>query len=99
VENNGEALPHVFFGIDVANGIVAAYRGVEFDGDRYDDLDWSGLLRYLDEVYSPAPLVVKQVIVTSLLLQLPWPHEAGYEIVSHLGPVLAPKFAEVRPYG
>jgi hypothetical protein len=95
VANNGGPLPHVFFW-DVTTAVMHAYNGTDA---YYAGLDWRGLLEYLEEVYTAAPLEVKQVIVTSFLFSLPWPAESGYAIVAELGPVLAEKFRQVRPGG
>jgi len=95
VENNGGPLPHVFFW-DVIQAVVHAYNGTDAC---HADLDWRGLLQYLEEVYPTAPLTVKEVIVTSFLEYLPWPAEPGYPIVAELGPVLGEKFRQVRPAG
>ena len=96
VENEGDALAHVFLSIDVVPAAVAAYNGE--DGD-YHDLDWQGLLQYLDEVYPTSDPYVQEAVVTSFLMDLPWPTEPGYGITDHLGPVLKEKFREVRPSG
>lgn len=100
VENNGGALPHVFFG-DVTDAVVAAYCHDAEGGKEteYARLDWRGLLGFFEETYPAAPLRVKEVIVTSFLLDLPWPKQPGYGLAGCLGPVLAGKFAEVRPGG
>lgn len=95
VENNGGPLPHVFFG-DVTEALVDAYKGTN---PEYAELDWQSLLDFLDRLYPTAQLGVKEVIVTSFLLDLPWPAQSGYGIVGHLGPVLTEKFREVRPGG
>ena len=95
VENNGIPLPLVFFD-DVTLAVVAAYEGTDLD---YAESDWRGFLDFLDSAYPTAQLDVKEVIVTSFLLQLPWPEQPGYGIVDHLGPVLTQKFREVRPGG
>ena len=95
VENNRGPLPHLFFW-DVTQAVMHAYNGTDAD---YADLDWRGLIQYLEEIYPTAPLEVKTVIVTSFLEDLPWPAEPGYAIVAELGPVLAEKFRQVRPAG
>ena len=95
VENNAIPLPHVFFA-DATRAVVAAYAGTDPD---YAELDWRGFLDFLDSRYPGAQAGVKEVIVTSFLLQLPWPAQPGYGIVDHLGPALVQKFREVRPGG
>jgi hypothetical protein len=95
VEDNGYPLPHVFFW-DVTMAVTHAYNGTDA---HYADLDWRGLLLYLKETYPTAPLEVKEVIVTSFLLNLPWAAEPGYAIVAELGPALDEKFRQVRPAG
>ena len=95
VEDNGDPLPHVFFW-DVTKAVMHAHNGTDA---HYDDLDWRGLIQYLEETYPTAPLEVKEVIVTSFLMNLPWPAEPGYAIVAELGPALAEKFRQVRPAG
>jgi hypothetical protein len=95
VENNGGPLPHVFF-LDVTMAVMHAYNGTDAC---YADLDWRGLIQYLEEIYLTAPLDVKKVIVTSFLLNLPWPAERGYAIVAELDPALAEEFRQVRPAG
>jgi hypothetical protein len=95
VENNGGPLPHLFFW-DVTQAIVDAYTN---NGVEYADLDWRGLLDFLEEVYPTAHLDVQKVIVTSFLMNLPWPGEPGYGLVELLGPALAKMFVQVRPSG
>lgn len=95
VENNGGPLPHVFFW-EVTQAVMHAYSGTDAD---YAEFDWRGLIEYLEETYPTAPLEVKEVIVTSFLLNLPWPGEPGYAIVAELGPTLAEKFRQVRAAG
>jgi hypothetical protein len=95
VGNNGGPLPHVFFW-DVTQAVVHARNGTN---PEYADLDWRGLLSHLEEVHPRAPIEVKEVIVTSFLLNLPWPQEPGSGIAAELGPVLSEKFKEVRPAG
>lgn len=95
VENNGSPLPHVFFW-DVTQAVMHAYNGTDA---YYGDLDWRELLQFLEETYPTAPLNVKEVLVTSFLLNLPWPAEPGYAIVAELGPALAERFRQVRPAG
>ena len=54
VENNGGPLPHVFFW-DVTMAVIHAYNGTDA---YYADLDWRGLIQYLEETYPTAPLKV-----------------------------------------
>ncbi|HEV2636323.1 MAG TPA: hypothetical protein VGX23_14320 [Actinocrinis sp.] len=96
VENEGQVLAHVFLSIDVVPAALAAYSGQ--DGD-YQDLDWRALLTYLDDTFPTADPYLQKAIVTSFLMDLPWPTEPGYGIIEHLGPVLAAKFHEARPAG
>ena len=95
IENNRGPLPHVFFW-DVTMAVTHACNGTDA---YYADLDWRGLIQYLEEIYPMAPPEVKEVIVTSFLYNLPWPAQPGYAIVTELGPVLAGKFRQVRPAG
>lgn len=95
VENNGGPQPHVFFW-DVTMAVMHACNGTDA---YYADLDWRGLIQYLEEIFPMAPLEVKKVIVTSFLYNLPWPAQPGYAFVTELGPVLAEEFRQVRPAG
>jgi hypothetical protein len=47
VENNGGLLAHVFFW-DVTQAVMHAYNGTDA---YYADLDWRGLIQYLDEIF------------------------------------------------
>jgi hypothetical protein len=47
VADNGDPLPHVFFW-DVTTAVMHAYNGT---AARYADLDWRGLIQYLEEAY------------------------------------------------
>ena len=100
VANNGGALPHVFFE-RVTRAAVAAYC-CDVEGGRageYARLDWRGLVGFFEETYPAAPLPVKELIVTSFLMDLPGAREPGYGLVGRLGPVLAWKYVQVRPGG
>lgn len=95
VENNGGPLPHFFFW-DVTQAVMDAYSG---QSEEYADLDWQGLIDFLEQTYPAADLEVQKIIVTSFLMNLPWPGEPGYDITAHLGPALAEMFEKVRPAG
>ncbi|MER6114782.1 hypothetical protein [Streptomyces sp. NPDC001743] len=86
-------LPHVFFW-DVTQETVRSYLGLDADAP-----DWRRTLRFLEEQSTRNVPGIDEVVVTSFLEYLPFPGKPGHEIVGELGPVLAAKFAEVRPAG
>ncbi|MCP2323410.1 hypothetical protein HDA40_001917 [Hamadaea flava] len=92
VENNDGLLAHVLFW-DITSDVLVAFRGDD------DGLSWRDALAFFDESYLRGDREVREVLVTSFLLNLPWPDQPGYEIVGHLGPVLAERFVAVRPNG
>ncbi|THA73052.1 hypothetical protein E6R60_25690 [Streptomyces sp. A0642] len=93
VFNQDGVLPHVFFW-DVTQETVRSYLGLDADAP-----DWRRTLRFLEEQSTRHVPGIDEVVVTSFLEYLPFPGKPGHEIVGELGPVLAAKFAEVRPAG
>lgn len=87
-------LPHMFFSIDVVNDTVRSYLG---EGDP-DGPDWRLVLAFLEEESRRAVPGAYSVIVTSFLDDLPYVGQPGCGIEAHLGPVMAAKFAELRPW-
>ncbi|WP_060887422.1 DUF7674 family protein [Streptomyces caniscabiei] len=94
VENQGEPLPHVFFGLDVTPAVVGSYLGRDPEAR-----DWRATLKFLERQLGRGIPCVTEVIVTSFLDQLPYRHEPGHEVVEHLGPILSAKYRELRPSG
>jgi hypothetical protein len=94
VENNGEPLPHVFFGLDVTPAVVDSYLGKDPEAP-----DWRATLEFLERQLGRGIPDVTEVIVTSFLDQLPYKQEPGYGVVEHLGPLLSAKYRELRPWG
>ncbi|MEU9951493.1 hypothetical protein [Streptomyces sp. NPDC047939] len=93
VFNQDGVLPHVFFW-DVTQETVQSYLGLDADAP-----DWRRTLRFLEEQSARDVPGIDEVVVTSFLEYLPFPGKPGHEIVSELGPVMAAKFAKVRPAG
>ncbi|WP_326728879.1 hypothetical protein OG478_22145 [Streptomyces phaeochromogenes] len=87
VENNGEPLPHVFFGLDVTPAVVDSYLGKDPEGP-----DWRATLEFLEEQSELQVPAITEVIVTSFFDNLPFRGEPGHGIVEHLGPVMAAAF-------
>ncbi|MCX2183400.1 hypothetical protein KV205_23125 [Streptomyces sp. SKN60] len=97
IENEHGVLPHMFFW-DVYQETMRSF--LAHDDEAASDLpDWREVLRFLEEQSSLGIREVDGVIVTSFLEYLPYPGEEGHDIVEHLGPVLAAKFARIRPAG
>jgi hypothetical protein len=92
VFNEDGVLPHVIFW-DVTQATVDSYLGVE------GEPDWRSTLDFLEEQIGLGVREIDEVIVTSFLNYLPFPGKPGHEIVEHLGPVLAERFARIRPTG
>ncbi|MEU8525023.1 MULTISPECIES: hypothetical protein [Streptomyces] len=90
----GGVLPHVFFFVDVVDETVRSYLG---EGDP-DGPDWRQVLAFLEEESRRAVPGAYPVIVTSFLDGLPYQGQSGCGIEAHLGPVMAAKFAELRPW-
>ncbi|MFF4171269.1 hypothetical protein [Streptomyces sp. NPDC001744] len=93
VLRQGGVLPHVFFW-DVVQDTVRSFLGEDPAAP-----DWRRTLVFLEEEVRRGDHGVDEVIVTSFLGDLPSPHEPGHAIVHRLGPVMAAKFARVRPLG
>ncbi|WP_236064415.1 hypothetical protein [Streptomyces poriferorum] len=93
VFNQDGVLPHVFFW-DVTQETVQSYLGLDADAP-----DWRRTLRFLEEQSAQDVPGIDEVVVTSFLEYLPFPGKPGHEIVGELGPVMAAKFAKVRPAG
>ncbi|MGW1883988.1 hypothetical protein [Streptomyces sp. NPDC001970] len=93
VFNEHGVLPHVFF-IDVVEETVLAFLGEESEVP-----DWRRTLDFLEGQSARGVPEVDAVIVTSFLNDLPYPGQPGNDIVRHLGPVMAAKFAKIRPSG
>ncbi|MEU2297877.1 hypothetical protein ACK389_00375 [Streptomyces antibioticus] len=91
VFNEGTVLPHVFFW-DVVQETVASFVGG-------DDTNWRVTLRFLEEQLRLDVHEVTGVIVTSFLLDLPWPDQPEYGLVDHLGPAMSARFTAIRPSG
>lgn len=97
IENEHGVLPHMFFW-DVYQETMRSF--LEGDDDAASDLpDWREVLRFLEEQSSLGVLEIDKVIVTSFLEYLPFPGEPGHDMIEHLGPVMAEKFARIRPTG
>ncbi|MEU6983059.1 hypothetical protein ABZ946_06510 [Streptomyces sp. NPDC046324] len=93
VFSQGGVLPHVFFW-DVVQNTVRSFLGEDPSA-----ADWRRTLAFLEEQSARGELGVDEVIVTSFLNDLPYPHEPGYAIVQELGPVMAARFGRIRPSG
>lgn len=99
VFNQGGVLPHVFFW-DVTQETVHAYLALDADADAdAPGPDWRRTLRFLEEQCARGVPGIDEVVVTSFLEYLPFPGKPGHGIVGELGPVMAAKFARVRPAG
>ncbi|WP_027342833.1 DUF7674 family protein [Hamadaea tsunoensis] len=96
VENNGEVLAHVIFGIGggITDEVVSAY--IE---DSPEGLDWRRFLAFLDKHVGQGDKEVNVVIGTSFLWRLPWPTEPGYGLVDELPPRLHEMWSRIRPSG
>ncbi|MFY1686733.1 DUF7674 family protein [Plantactinospora sp. WMMB782] len=97
LRDNGELLPHVFFGIGegFTDRVVDAYTR---DGAA-DTLDWRSVLTFLDAYFDRGDRAVDEVVVTSFLDALPWPEQPGYGLVDELPERLRARFHLIRPHG
>ncbi|MCM2412044.1 hypothetical protein [Streptomyces sp. RKAG290] len=93
VFNEDAVLPHVFFW-DVTQETVRSYLGADAEAP-----DWRSTLEFLEEQSARGIGEIDGVVVTSFLEYLPFPGRPGHDIVKELGPVMAAKFARVRPAG
>lgn len=92
-------LAHVYFGVEVTPKVVAAYVADVTGDSTGDQLDWRGVLRFLNDQLRAGDEAVKTVIGTSFLFQLPNPGQAGYAIADELYDELARLFKLARPNG
>ncbi|MCZ4099792.1 hypothetical protein [Streptomyces sp. H39-C1] len=91
--NNEGVLPHLFFW-EVVGETIDSYLGKDSGLP-----DWRKTLLFLEDQSSLGISEVNEIIVTSFLDKLPFPGSPGCGIVEHLGPVMAGKFARIRPAG
>ncbi|WP_418958845.1 hypothetical protein [Streptomyces tritici] len=94
VLEEGGVLPHVFFMLDVLPETLRSYLG---EGDP-EGPDWRAVLAFLEGESRRAVPGAYSVIVTSFLYDLPYEGQPGCGFEVHLGPVMAAKFAELRPW-
>jgi hypothetical protein len=96
LENMGELLPHVIFGIGegFTDRIVDAYLQGQADA-----LDWRSALEFLEEHFAQGDREVDEVVVTDFLLKLPWRTQPGYALIDQLPERLRARFHLVRPAG
>jgi hypothetical protein len=96
LQEMGELLPHVFFGIGegLTDRVVDAYLR-----DEIDALDWRGVLDFLDEHFDRGDRQVDEVLVTDFLLAMPGPNQAGHALIDELPERLRTRFMLVRPSG
>ncbi|MFF7179477.1 hypothetical protein [Streptomyces sp. NPDC008121] len=102
VFHQGVVRPHVFFW-DVVQDTVRSFLGPGPDTGPTPapapPPPWRRTLDFLEEQSGRGVLGIDEVIVTSFLNDLPYPHEPGHGIVRELGPVLAARFGRIRPGG
>lgn len=91
-DNNNEVLPHVLFW-DFTNAIVNSFLG----RDPY--IKWRDLLLFLDDEYGRGDSYLRGILEVSFLENLPYPNEAGSEIVKWLPVGLRDVFDRIRPAG
>ncbi|MEV0569991.1 hypothetical protein [Dactylosporangium sp. NPDC050588] len=93
VEDMGELLPHVIFGIGegFTDRIVNAYLQED------DTLGWRSVLDFFDEYFDRGDRDVDEVLVTSFLDMLPWPNQPGHGLVDQLPRRLRTRFNLLRP--
>lgn len=82
ISNYDEVLPAVFME-EVRQSAVASFLGDS------DEPDWRGILAFLEERFALGDKDVQNVIFTSFIYPLPFPHEPGGGIAAHLGPKMA----------
>jgi hypothetical protein len=92
-------LAHVFFGVEVVRAVVAAYVADGSDRSTGAQLDWRGVLGFLDRRLRPGDDAVRTLIGTSFLFQLPMPGQEGHGIVGEFDGELARLFEAARPNG
>lgn len=99
MENNGEFLSHVFFS-ELATEVMNAHLGVPDPDEDYDkELDLTTFFESMERHYDLEDSEAQKPVVTSFILELPWPHQPGYDIRDRLGPVMRAEFDRVRPQG
>lgn len=93
IENHGEPLPHVFFGLDVTPAVVDSFLGEDPQAP-----DWRAVPAFLERQLGRRLPGVTEVIVTSFLYQLPYRNEPGHGVVEHFGPLLSARYRELRTW-
>lgn len=92
-DQEGEPLPHVFFG-DLVRWTTEAYLAAP---DAPPQATWRRFLDRLEQEYLAGDEGAFNVIYVSFLEMLPYPDEEGAGLVDHLGPALRAGLAETRP--
>lgn len=92
LEENGELLPHVFFG-RLTDWLV---RSSLASPQAKPDSDWRHLLDHLEGIYETGSEDVRELLYASFLELLPYPDEEGAQISEHLGPRLAADLNDFR---
>jgi hypothetical protein len=89
----------VFFGIEVTRKVVTAFVADAGRDAAGDQLDWRGVLDFLDRRLQSGDEAARLLVGTSFLFRLPLPGREGHAIVNELGDELARLFALARPNG
>lgn len=89
-EDNGEVLPHVFFG-DLTQWVVDQHLSADAD-----PTELVPLLTHLERGMADGTDEVKELIAVSFVENLPYPDEDGADIVDRLGPALTAELETQR---
>lgn len=92
VEENGELLPHVFFG-RLTDWLIRSYVA---SPRAEPDADWRRVLARLERIYETGSEEVRELLYASFLELLPYPNEDGAGISTHLGPSLGADLGDFR---
>jgi hypothetical protein len=95
LEDMGELLPHVIFGIGAGftDRIEDAYLGKD------DSLDWRSVLEFFDKYVDRGDRDIDEVLATSFLDILPGPDRSGHGLMDQLPERLRTRFDLLRPAG
>ncbi|MFC8800636.1 hypothetical protein ACFT2C_23120 [Promicromonospora sp. NPDC057138] len=98
LDESDAGFAYVFFAVEVTPEIVKSFIASEESGTN-SDLDWRGVVAFLDEWHSRGLQDVDNVIKASFLLQFPPSGAPGYGLVRDLPAALHESFHIVRPHG
>jgi hypothetical protein len=95
LEDNGEVLPHLFFG-DLTRYVVSLHLAAASLGEHGAPQELRDILDFLEAAYESGDEELQELISVSFLEHIPRPGEAGSDVRGMVGPALS---AQLRVIG